>query len=94
VEDFDHPLVDAYRGFMGSHELQVAAFEFIVDGDGHAYTYDINTNTNYNPTAEARAGRFGMRALARFLGVELARQNMIKNVGSGYSRARRSAASR
>jgi len=94
IENFDHPLVDAYRGFMVSHEIQVAAFEFIVDGAGAAYTYDINTNTNYNAAAEARAGRFGMRALARFLGVELARQNMIKDAGLDQSRARRSAASR
>lgn len=94
IDSFDHALVDAYRGFMVSHELQVAAFEFIVDGGGHAYTYDINTNTNYNPNAEVRAGRSGMRALARFLGVELARQNMIKNARFDSSRARRSAAAR
>lgn len=91
IEDFEHALVDAYRGFMVSHELQVAAFEFIVDADGHAYTYDINTNTNYNPSAEARAGRSGMRALARFLGVELARQNMIRSASYDRARARRSA---
>jgi hypothetical protein len=94
VDDFAHPLVDAYRGFMVSHELQVAAFEFIVDGGGHAYTYDINTNTNYNADAEKRAQRFGMRALARFLGVELARRNMVKNANLTHLRARRSAASR
>ena len=94
VDNFDHPLLDAYRGFMVSHELQVAAFEFIVDGDGRAYTYDINTNTNYNPGAEARAGRFGMLTLARLLGVELARQNMINESGHDHSRARLSVASR
>jgi hypothetical protein len=94
IDDFRHPLVDAYRGFMVSHELQVAAFEFIVDGDGHAYSYDINTNTNYNANAEVHAGRFGMRALARFLGVELARQNMIKNASVDHFRARRSLAFR
>jgi hypothetical protein len=32
-----------------------------------AYAYDVNTNTNYNPEAEARAGKFGMRAIARHL---------------------------
>jgi hypothetical protein len=97
IDDFDLPLVDAYRGFMASHELQVAAFEFIVDGRGHAFTYDINTNTNYNASAEyhaGRAGRSGMLELARFLGVELARQNMIDNMGHDYCRARLSAASR
>lgn len=94
VDNFDHPLLDAYRGFMVSHELQVAAFEFIVDGGGRAYTYDINTNTNYNPGAEARAGRSGMLALARLLGVELARQNMIDGAVHDHSRARLSVASR
>ena len=94
IDDFGHPLVDAYRGFMVSHELQVAAFEFIVDGDGQAYSYDINTNTNYNPGAEARAGRFAIPALARFLGVELARQNMSDGLSLDYSRARLRVASR
>jgi len=94
IDDFDHPLVEAYRGFMVSHELQVAAFEFIVDGDGQAYSYDINTNTNYNPGAEARAGRFAIPALARFLGVELARQNMSDGLSLDHSRARLRVASR
>jgi hypothetical protein len=90
LEDFDHPLVEAYRDFMVSQALDVAAFEFIVDSRGDAYTYDINTNTNYNAGAEARAGCSGMRRLARFLSVELARRNMTAN----HSRARLSAASR
>jgi hypothetical protein len=97
IDEFDHPLVDAYGGFMASHELQVAAFEFIVDSDGHAYTYDINTNTNYNASAEFHAGltgRSGMRRLAHFLGVELARQNMLDNMGHDHFRARLSAVSR
>ena len=34
---------------------------------GTAFTYDVNTNTNYNPDAEARAGRSGMGAIARYL---------------------------
>jgi len=94
IEDFAHPLLDAYRGFMVSHALQVAAFEFIVAADGAAHTYDINTNTNYNTSAEYRAGRSGMRSLARFLGVELARKRMKSNAGFDQSRPRRSAASR
>lgn len=94
IDEFRHPLVDAYRSFMVGHELQVAAFEFIVDERGEAYTYDINTNTNYNPRAEARAGRSGMRTLARFLGVELARRNMLVHGGGDRSRARLSVASR
>jgi len=99
IDDFQHPLVDAYRSFMVRHELQVSAFEFIVDGQDEAYTYDINTNTNYNPGAEARSGRSGMGALARFLGVELARRNMLDQGSLVYgsldrSRARLSVASR
>lgn len=90
LDDFDHPLVKGYVDLMASHGLEVAAFEFIVDRDGRTYTYDINTNTNYNADAEARAGRSGMHALARFLGVELARRNMLND----YSPARLSAASR
>jgi hypothetical protein len=43
----------------------------VVDGAGEAYTYDVNTNTNYNSVAEARAGRYGMRAIASLLGREL-----------------------
>jgi hypothetical protein len=88
IDDFRNPLVDAYRSFMVRHELQVAAFEFIVDGRGEAYTYDINTNTNYNPGAEARAGRSGMGTLARFLGIELARRNMLDQGGLGYAASR------
>ncbi len=62
---------------------RASAFEFIVDCDGHAFTYDININTNYNA---GRTGRSGMRRLAHFLGVELARQNMIDNMGHDHSR--------
>ena len=93
VDGFDHPLVDAYRRFMVRHDLQVAAFEFITDAGGDAYTYDINTNTNYNPDAEARAGASGMSTLARFLGVELARRNMVDHGRRGRSPERLSAAS-
>jgi hypothetical protein len=31
----------------------------------------VNTNTNYNSDAEAAAGLFGMRAIARYLGQQL-----------------------
>jgi hypothetical protein len=40
----------------------------IVDGSGRTFTHDVNTNTNYNPDAEARAGVFGMRSIAQYLG--------------------------
>ncbi len=94
IDDFDVPLVDAYRGFMVRYELQVAAFEFIVDRHGHAFTYDINTNTNYNASAEARAGYSGMRNLARFLGAELARHDAVNDMGRDQPRTRLSAACR
>ena len=76
IEGFDHPLVERYRRFMSAHDVHVAAFEFITDAGGRDYTYDVNTNTNYNPGAEARAGVSGMRALARYLAAELARERM------------------
>ena len=73
VDRFEHPLVQEYQRFLSAEQVDVAAFEFIEDEDGRAYTYDINTNTNYNPEAERRAGKSGMRALADYLGRELAR---------------------
>ena len=73
LENFHHPLVAKYQRFMSAEQVDVAAFEFIVDAAGRPYTYDINTNTNYNPGAEARAGVSGMRVLAEFLVSELAR---------------------
>jgi hypothetical protein len=45
---------------------------------GEIYTYDVNTNTNYNPDAEAAAGVYGMRAIAAYLGGELARSRDVK----------------
>ena len=93
IDGFEHPLLDAYRDFMHHHQLDVAAFEFIVDGQGRAYTYDINTNTNYNAAAEARAGRSGMRALARYLAAELARAEILE-VYPGFAGTRLKAASR
>jgi hypothetical protein len=73
LENFRHPLVTKYLRFMSSEQVDVAAFEFIVDAAGRPYTYDINTNTNYNVDAEARAGVSGMRVLAEYLVRELER---------------------
>lgn len=67
-------LVPLMQKVMEQEKLDVAAFEFIEDGDGKAYVYDINTNTNYNSDAEARAGLSAMEKLADFLGEELAKQ--------------------
>ena len=52
---------------MKSQHLDVAAFEFITDGQGTPYIYDINTNTNYNSDAEAVAGISAMDRLADYL---------------------------
>jgi hypothetical protein len=71
VEGFSHANIERYQRFLAANGIEVAGIEFIVDAKGEAYTYDVNTNTNYNSAAEARAGIFGMRAIASFLGKEL-----------------------
>lgn len=71
VAGFDHPIVERYRRFLAANGIEVAGVEFIIDAAGELYTYDVNTNTNYNSAAEERAGIFGMRAVAAFLGKEL-----------------------
>lgn len=71
LNDFDDPIIDAYRRFLIANDIHVAGIESIVDASGQRYTYDINTNTNYNPRAEARAGFSGMRAIAQLLQREL-----------------------
>ncbi len=73
IDGFAHPLVRRFERFMSAEQVDVAAFEFIVDEEGRSYTYDINTNTNYNVDAEARAGVSGMGALADYLALELKR---------------------
>ena len=72
IDDVDPALKQRYQAFLAANAIDVAGIEFITDADGTPYTYDVNTNTNYNPDAEARAGRSGMAALARYLGGELA----------------------
>jgi hypothetical protein len=73
IDDIDPGLKQRYEAFLATNAIEVAGIEFIADADGVSYTYDVNTNTNYNAEAEARAGRSAMTALARFLGMELAR---------------------
>jgi glutathione synthase/RimK-type ligase-like ATP-grasp enzyme len=68
---FDHPILGAYKKFLAANGIEVAGIEFITDLKGDLYTYDVNTNTNYNGTAEAVAGKFGMKTIADFLGREL-----------------------
>jgi hypothetical protein len=77
LDDFSHPSHARYEAVLAAHNIEIAACEMIVDRDGVAWTYDLNTNTNYNSAAEAAAGiagtdKAGMRALALFLGKELA----------------------
>ena len=72
IKDFDHPIIERYKRFLAGNGIGIAGIEFIVDRSGELYTYDVNTNTNYNSAAEAEAGLFGMRAIAAYLGEELA----------------------
>ena len=71
VQDFRHPIIERYRRFIADNGIGIAGIEFIADAAGELYTYDVNTNTNYNSAAEAEAGLYGMRAIARYLGDEL-----------------------
>ena len=71
VPGFDHAIVRQYTDFIAANGIGIAGIEFITDAKGEVYTYDVNTNTNYNPAAEAEAGRYGMRAIATYLGREL-----------------------
>ena len=73
IEKFENPIVERYRQFIAANGIGIAGIEFITDERGEIYTYDVNTNTNYNPDAERAAGLYGMRAIARYLGEELAR---------------------
>ena len=73
IDGIDPALRRRYEAFLAANGIGIAGIEFIVDASGTVYTYDVNTNTNYNPDAEARAGRYGMRAVARYLEDELVR---------------------
>lgn len=73
IPDFNHPIIAAYQRFLAANDIEVAGIEFITDANGELYTYDVNTNTNYNSAAEAEAGKYGMRTIAKFLGAELAK---------------------
>src|SRR3546814_30431 len=73
IKDFNHPVIDRYRRFIAANGIGITGIEFITDARGEIYTYDVNTNTNYNSDAESRAGLFGMRAIASYLGGELHR---------------------
>ena len=74
LEDFDDSILERYAAFLKDNRIEVAGVEFVRDAQGAPFTYDVNTNTNYNAAAEAKAGRYGMKDLARFLGGELEAQ--------------------
>ena len=86
VEGFRHALVARYEEFLAANRIHIAGVEFIVDRSGTAYTYDVNTNTNYNSEAEAAAGQYGMRAVAAYLGAELARVGQEQPAAAGGGR--------
>ena len=78
LRGFDHPIVERYRRFINDNGIGIAGIEFIADASGDLYTYDVNTNTNYNSAAEDEAGIYGMRAIAAYLGAELAKLKRSK----------------
>ncbi|QPA30894.1 ATP-grasp domain-containing protein [Thermaerobacillus caldiproteolyticus] len=71
IDDFSDPIIEKYEQFLRANDIHIAGIEFIRDRNGDIFTYDVNTNTNYNSEAEARAGKFGMLEVAKFLGEEL-----------------------
>ncbi|HEY9460085.1 MAG TPA: alpha-L-glutamate ligase [Paralcaligenes sp.] len=71
IDGFNDAIIERYRRFIANNGIGIAGIEFIRDADGQIYTYDVNTNTNYNSAAEAQAGLFGMRSIAKYLGDEL-----------------------
>jgi hypothetical protein len=73
IKDFRNPIVERYQRFLDTNGIDIAGIEFITDRNGEIFTYDVNTNTNYNSAAEAEAGLFGMKTIARYLGTELRR---------------------
>jgi hypothetical protein len=71
IEGFNDPIIEKYKEVLESNNINVAGIEFIRNESDEIFTYDINTNTNYNSDAEAKAGKFGMLQLAKFLGEQL-----------------------
>ncbi|HEX8167901.1 MAG TPA: hypothetical protein VF601_19210 [Beijerinckiaceae bacterium] len=71
VEGYENPLIPTYERFLSANGVGIAGIEVVADRQGRTFTYDVNTNTNYNPEAEAKAGVFGMKAIARHLDRQL-----------------------
>ena len=68
LTDYQSDDIARYKSFLSANKVQVAGIESIQDASGNTYTYDVNTNTNYNADAETAAEKYGMLALARYLG--------------------------
>ena len=75
------------QAFLSDVGMEVAAMEAAANAQGQLHFYDININTNYNEKAEAAAGnaRQGMRAIAEFLGAELAKLPVVSHKESAQS---------
>jgi hypothetical protein len=71
IEAFNDPILEKYEQVLRENQIQVAGIEFIRNAAGEIFTYDINTNTNYNSDAEAKAGKYGMLEVAKYLKAEL-----------------------
>jgi hypothetical protein len=79
IDGFYDPILEKYEQFLRANDIHIAGIEFIRDQNGAIFTYDVNTNTNYNSEAEARAGKFGMLEVAKFLGAELKRLKLASS---------------
>ncbi|MCL6452599.1 MAG: alpha-L-glutamate ligase [Alicyclobacillus sp.] len=82
IEGFADPILNQYEALLADCGIEVAGIEFIRDAQGEIYTYDINTNTNYNSDAEAAAGKYGMLAVAKFLGAELEKLQKVPSAAA------------
>lgn len=71
IEGFNDPILEKYAQVLKNNQIQVAGIEFIRNAQGEIFTYDINTNTNYNSDAEAKASKYGMLEVAKFLKASL-----------------------
>ena len=71
---FSLPLLPRMEAFLAANGIGIDAIEIITDERDQSFAYEVNTNTNYNREAERRAGRSGMRAIARHLTDLLARE--------------------
>lgn len=74
LQSHNPEVLDQCLAFLSESGMEVAAMEAAPDAAGRLHFYDVNINTNYNAEAEAGLGneRQGMRAIAEFLGSELA----------------------